>query len=322
MIVVGAPLDAERGLFNTAVVIHRGRVLGAVPRATCPSTASTTRSASSAPRATRSAASCACWATTFRSAPTWCSRAATCRSFALHVEICEDLWTPIPPSTYGALAGATVLANLSASNITIGKADYRRALCEAQSARTISGYVYTAAGLGESTTDLAWDGQALIYENGDLLAESRALLRRRAADPRRPRSRPASPSDRAGTSSYGDSIRDHRRRLRAHAADRVRARRRRAGWRPRAARWSASRTCRRTRRAATSAARRSTTSRSAAWRRGCVATGIEKIVIGVSGGLDSHPRADRRRRGPWTGSGLPRDRTCSRTRCPALPRAR
>ena len=82
------------------------------------------------------------------------------------MEICEDLWTPIPPSTYGALAGATVLANLSASNITVGKAGYRRALCEGQSARTISGYLYTAAGLGESTTDVAWDGQALICENG------------------------------------------------------------------------------------------------------------------------------------------------------------
>ena len=79
---------------------------------------------------------------------------------------------PIPPSTYGALAGATVLANLSASNITIGKAGFRRELCASQSARTIAGYLYTAAGMGESTTDLAWDGQALIYENGDLLAEA------------------------------------------------------------------------------------------------------------------------------------------------------
>ena len=93
-------------------------------------------------------------------------------SFVLHVEVCEDLWVPIPPSTYAALAGATVLANLSASNITIGKAGFRRLLCASQSARTIAGYVYTAAGMGESTTDVAWDGQALIYENGDELAES------------------------------------------------------------------------------------------------------------------------------------------------------
>ncbi len=94
------------------------------------------------------------------------------RDFSLFVEICEDVWTPIPPSTYGALAGATILANLSASNITIGKADYRRALCAGQSGKCIAAYLYSAAGPGESTTDLAWDGHALIYENGEALAES------------------------------------------------------------------------------------------------------------------------------------------------------
>src|ERR1700679_2019219 len=93
-------------------------------------------------------------------------------AFALFAEVCEDLWAAVPPSTDGALAGATVLVNLSASNVTIGKAGYRRMLCESHSARTISAYVYTAAGAGESTTDLAWDGQAMICENGDLLADS------------------------------------------------------------------------------------------------------------------------------------------------------
>ena len=80
---------------------------------------------------------------------------------------------PIPPSAYAALAGATVLLNLSASNITIGKADYRRHLVASQSARCLAAYLYSAAGPGESTTDLAWDGHALIYENGNLIAESR-----------------------------------------------------------------------------------------------------------------------------------------------------
>ena len=89
-----------------------------------------------------------------------------------HVEICEDLWVPIPPSSYAALAGATVLLNLSASHITVGKAEYRRALVANQSARCIAAYLYSGAGAGESTTDLAWDGQGLIYENGNLLAES------------------------------------------------------------------------------------------------------------------------------------------------------
>ena len=89
------------------------------------------------------------------------------------VEICEDLWVPIPPSSYAALAGATVLVNLSGSNVTVGKAGYRRQLVANQSARCIAAYLYTSAGFGESTTDLAWDGQAMIYENGTKLAESK-----------------------------------------------------------------------------------------------------------------------------------------------------
>ena len=89
-----------------------------------------------------------------------------------HVEICEDLWTPIPPSSYAALAGATVLVNLSASNIVVGKSRYRHQLVSQQSARCLSAYLYSSAGKGESSTDMAWDGQALICENGELLAES------------------------------------------------------------------------------------------------------------------------------------------------------
>ena len=90
----------------------------------------------------------------------------------VHAEICEDVWIPIPPSSQAALAGATVLANLSASNITIGKAETRRLLCASQSARCVAAYLYAAAGAGESTTDLAWDGQASIFENGATLAET------------------------------------------------------------------------------------------------------------------------------------------------------
>jgi NAD+ synthase (glutamine-hydrolysing) len=97
----------------------------------------------------------------------------SCADFVLHVEICEDLWVPVPPSSYAALAGATVLANLSASNATIGKADYRRLLCTSQSAKCIAAYVYASAGYGESTTDLAWDGHAIACENGEALSEPR-----------------------------------------------------------------------------------------------------------------------------------------------------
>ena len=132
--------------------------------------------------------------------------------FVMHVEICEDGWVPIPPSAFGALAGATVLVNLSASNIVIGKADYRRQLCRGHSARFIAAYLYSAAGNGESTTDLAWDGQALIAENGDVLAEGERFaadeqfvladldLQRLAAD-------------RLRTGSFADNVHDHRERL-------------------------------------------------------------------------------------------------------------
>jgi NAD+ synthase (glutamine-hydrolysing) len=213
VIVVGAPLQAERGLFNAAIVIHRGRVLGVVPKSYLPEyheyyEKRQFRAArellggelqllgEAVPFGTRLLFAC-------RDLP----------AFTLHVEICEDVWVPIPPSTYGALAGATVLANLSASNITIGKADYRRRLCASQSARTIAGYVFTAAGAGESTTDLAWDGQALIYENGDLLAEAVRFAEDEQlilADIDLDRII----ADRASTSSYGDSIHDHREALR------------------------------------------------------------------------------------------------------------
>jgi NAD+ synthase (glutamine-hydrolysing) len=100
-------------------------------------------------------------------------RVAEQPGFILHVEICEDLWVPAPPSSFATLAGATVVANLSASNIVIGKEGYRHQLVSNQSARCLAAYLYSAAGLGESTTDLAWDGHAIIYENGTLVAESR-----------------------------------------------------------------------------------------------------------------------------------------------------
>src|SRR5690606_14577386 len=88
--------------------------------------------------------------------------------FSFFTEICEDLWVPIPPSCHAALAGATLLLNLSASNVTIGKHEYRHSLVANQSARCLAAYLYTAAGTGESTTDLAWDGHAMVYENGAL----------------------------------------------------------------------------------------------------------------------------------------------------------
>jgi len=214
VIVAGAPLRFEQGVFNTAIVIHRGRVLGVIPKSYLPEYREYYEKRQF--RAARDAVgdvvrlSASSEEVPFGADLLFAARDLP--EFILHVEICEDLWVPIPPSTYGALAGATVLANLSASNITIGKAGFRRELCASQSARTIAGYLYTAAGMGESTTDLAWDGQALIYENGDMLAESERFATGEQiilADLDLDRI----VSDRASTSSYGDSIADHRRRL-------------------------------------------------------------------------------------------------------------
>ena len=214
IMVVGAPLRFEHGIFNCAVVIHGGRVLGVAPKSFLPEYREyyEKRQFRAARDAVGDQVRLLDELVPFGNDLLF--GATDLSEFVLHVEVCEDLWVPIPPSTFGALAGATVLANLSASNITIGKAGFRRLLCASQSARTIAAYLYTAAGMGESTTDLAWDGQALIYENGDLLAEAERFaigeqLILGDVDLDR------LVSDRASTSSYGDSIHDHRDRLSA-----------------------------------------------------------------------------------------------------------
>ncbi len=193
VLLVGAPLRFENRLYNCAVVIYRGRVLGIVPKTYLPSYREfyETRQFSAARHAVgdevRFLGDTVPFGNDllFRAGMTGAGDGAAGRlrnteggsggsegEFILHAEICEDVWTPIPPSSYAALAGATVLANLSASNITIGKSLYRKDLCASQSGKCIAAYLYSAAGPGESTTDLAWDGHALIYEDGELLAES------------------------------------------------------------------------------------------------------------------------------------------------------
>src|SRR5881296_3177738 len=172
ILVVGAPLRSECRLFNCAIVMCRGSILGVVPKTYLPNYREfyEKRQFTSSRHAVSREVSLLGERVPFGNDLIF--EAANVEGFNLHVEICEDVWTPIPPSTYAALAGATVLANLSASNITIGKAEYRRALCTSQSAKCIAAYMYSAAGPGESTTDLAWDGHAIICENGELLAEA------------------------------------------------------------------------------------------------------------------------------------------------------
>jgi NAD+ synthase (glutamine-hydrolysing) len=172
VLIVGAPLRFENKLFNCGVVIHGGQILGVAPKSYLPNYREFYERRQFAPASAALAREVRLLGQDAPFGPDIIFEAADLEGFALHVEICEDVWVPIPPSTWAAMAGATVLANLSASNITIGKAGYRRELCAAQSGKCIAAYLYTAAGQGESTTDLAWDGHAMVYENGNLLAES------------------------------------------------------------------------------------------------------------------------------------------------------
>ena len=170
--VVGLPLRAEHLLFNCAAVVHRGRVLGVVPKTYLPNYGEFYEARQFNPAASAVAADVEIFGERVPFGPNLLFAAADRPLLTFHVELCEDVWVPIPPSSFAALGGATVLVNLSASNITTGKSAYRHALVASQSARCLAAYAYSSAGLGESTTDLAWDGQALISENGQLLAES------------------------------------------------------------------------------------------------------------------------------------------------------
>ena len=172
--VVGVPLVVDHLLYNCAVIVCRGRILGVVPKTYLPNYREfyERRQFTPADAAIRDTLDC-CGQRDVPFGPDLLFTLEEQPRATFHVEICEDLWVPVPPSSYAALAGATVLLNLSASNVTVAKADYRHLLVAGQSARCLAAYLYSGAGPGESTTDLAWDGHALIYENGELLAESR-----------------------------------------------------------------------------------------------------------------------------------------------------
>ena len=171
--VVGMPLQVDHLLFNCGIVVQRGKILGIVPKTFLPNYREFYEYRQFAP----AAAACSTTADILGQSEIPFGERLLFRHqeehrFTFFVEICEDLWVPIAPSSSAALAGATVILNLSASNITIAKDEYRHSLVANQSARCLAAYLYTAAGTGESTTDLAWDGHTLIYENGDLVAES------------------------------------------------------------------------------------------------------------------------------------------------------
>ena len=178
VVVVGAPLYVDHSLFNCAVVLHRGTVLGVVPKSYLPNYREFYEKRHFVGGAS---------AHGFVNRPSWPGAdedgeiafgtdlvfpAADMPGLSLFIEICEDLWVPVPPSSKAALAGATVVLNLSASPITVGRADDRELMVRSQSARAAVAYIYAAASFGESSTDLSWDGQALAYEMGERLGAS------------------------------------------------------------------------------------------------------------------------------------------------------
>ena len=212
VLVVGAPLLHEAKLFNCAIVVHRGRVLGVVPKSYLPNYREyyEKRQFSRAALALGREIDVAGQRAPFGPAV---FRAEVVPGFCFHVEVCEDLWVPVPPSTWGALAGATLLCNLSASHAAVGKSDYRETLCAAQSGRCVAAYLYSGCGFGESTTDLAWDNQAMIFENGVRLASvarfsTASQIAFADVDVERLE------LDRMRMTSFHDSVGDHHERLR------------------------------------------------------------------------------------------------------------
>jgi NAD+ synthase (glutamine-hydrolysing) len=172
VMVVGAPLQQGTRVLNCAVVVHRGRILGVGPKSYLPNYREFYERRHFAPGDDRRGQTIQLGGELVPFGPDLIFTASDLRGFALHVEVCEDMWVPIPPSAEAALAGATVLANLSGSPITVARAEDRRQLVRSASTRCNAAYVYAAAGQGESTTDLSWDGQTMVYECGDLLEQS------------------------------------------------------------------------------------------------------------------------------------------------------
>jgi NAD+ synthase (glutamine-hydrolysing) len=176
VVVVGAPMRAEHRLYNCAFVLVGGEILGAVPKSYLPNYREFyehRQFASGLALDTRAEIGRHEFAVSRHQVFdfSYGLPSSTAASFKLGVEICEDLWVPLTPGAEAALAGAEVIVNPSGSPITIAKARERASLCESQSSKLICGYVYAAAGIGESSTDLSWDGQTLIFERGELLAK-------------------------------------------------------------------------------------------------------------------------------------------------------
>ena len=184
-LVVGAPLRLGDRLYNCALVIQGGRVRGVAPKSYLPTYREFYEKRHFAPGDALPAGVESIELPGVRSGSDGAEPVARVPfganllfevddvpGLTFHVEVCEDMWVPVPPSSLAALAGATVLVNISGSPITVGRAEDRELLARSSSARGLAAYVYAAAGQGESSTDLAWDGQTLVYENGELLGST------------------------------------------------------------------------------------------------------------------------------------------------------
>jgi NAD+ synthase (glutamine-hydrolysing) len=171
VLVVGAPIAHGNRVLNCAVVVHRGRVLGVAPKSYLPTYREFYERRWFAPGDDVGGTIVLAG----QEVPIGADllfEATDVRGLVLHVEVCEDMWVPVPPSAEAALAGATVLANISGSPITIGRAEDRRQLVSSASKRCLAAYLYAAGGEGESSTDLSWDGQTMVYEMGQVLDET------------------------------------------------------------------------------------------------------------------------------------------------------
>ena len=172
VLVVGAPLRVDNRLYNCAVVVHRGEILGVATKSYLPTYREFYERRWYAPGDDRRGALVEFNGKEVPFGSNLIFRATDVPGLHLFVEICEDMWVPVPPSAEASLAGATVLANLSGSPITVARAEDRRLLVRSASARCNAAYVFAAAGQGESSTDLSWDGQTMVYELGELLGET------------------------------------------------------------------------------------------------------------------------------------------------------
>jgi NAD+ synthase (glutamine-hydrolysing) len=176
--VVGLPLAVDDRLFNCAAVFHAGRILGIIPKSFLPNYKEFYEQRWFAPGANLHTRPIEVLGQKAPFGPNQLFEATDVEGLIIGVEICEDLWVPVPPSSLQALQGATVLLNLSASNEVLGKPAYRRLLVGSQSGRCLAGYVYVSCGVDESTTDVTFGGHCLIAENGTILAESERFQRK------------------------------------------------------------------------------------------------------------------------------------------------